>query len=295
MNLVKIFEKTGAEVVADIEGSKLTSFGSGGKIKYLLFPDSEKSLIKTVCALKDGGIAYTVIGNCTNLLIADGGYDGALISLARLNKTTIEGDNVLAGAGANLGAVINLAEGHGLSGLEFADGIPATVGGAVAMNAGAFGKEIGDKVVKVSVLKGYNVITLKNGDMEFRYRGSSVEQNNYVVLSAVFALNNGDVKEIRRIRSEYRIRRAERQPQGKSAGSVFKSCDGVSAGFYIDRVGLKGCRTGGAEISAKHANFIINTGGATTADFIRLAETAEKAVYEKYGITLQREVRLIGE
>ncbi len=293
MDFIKSIERI-ASVREFVAGGSLTSFGSGGVVRAVVYPTDERCLIRTLCALNEYGIRFRTIGNGTNTLIADGGYEGVLISLKNLAKLTLNDGEIHAGAGARLKRVVALAAENGLVGLEFAEGIPATVGGAIVMNAGAYGAQIGDYVTEIKVLTGRNVVTWKNEAIGFRYRGSNISHDN-VVVSAVFGLGVGDKDEIARRLSGFAEKREFSQPQGRSAGSVFKKAGAISAGYYLDKLGFKGRRIGGAKVSEKHANFIVNTGGATTADYLKLAAEMEEAVYYEYGIRLEKEVELIGE
>lgn len=295
MDIEKSIERAGAEVYKDISGARLTSFMSGGAVRFFIMPADETSLIKTVCALSDGNVPYLVIGNGTNTLITDSGYNGALISLKKLSSAEVVGETVRAGAGASLKRLVQLSADNGLTGLEFAEGIPASAGGAVAMNAGAFGAQISDTVESVNVLKGYNVVSMQNEDVGFRYRGSGLKDKKLIITSAVFKLKRCDAEDIEKRISGFAEKRAFSQPKGISAGSVFKNADGISAGYCLDKLGFKGKRVGGAQVSEKHANIILNAGGANTADFLTLADEMEKAVYYEYGIHLEKEVEIIGD
>ena len=163
------------------------------------------------------------------------------------------------------------------------------------MNAGAFGAQFGYRARSVNVLNGYNVVSMQNEDVGFRYRGSGLKDKKLIITSAVFKLKKGDTEDIEKRISGFAEKRAFSQPKGISAGSVFKNADGISAGYCLDKLGFKGKRVGGAQVSEKHANIILNAGGANTADFLTLADEMEKAVYYEYGIHLEKEVEIIGD
>ncbi len=272
------------------------TFRAGGKTDILVIPATEEALIQTVAALEEDKTPYIAIGACSNLLIRDGGYRGALIDLTRLNSIYAEGDRIAAGCGARLTAVTSFALSGSLRGLEFAGGIPGTVGGGVFMNAGAYGGEIKDVVSSARVLRGGEVIRLDNAALGFSYRSSAVMRDGGIVLDAVFSLTPGDEAEGRALVKEYNERRRAKQPVDMpSAGSTFKRVEGYFAAALIEQAGLKGVCVGGAQVSEKHSGFIVNRGGATAADIEQLMGLVQKRVFDMSGVTLPPEVRIIGE
>lgn len=265
------------------------SFGSGGEIAKVVSPKDGYALSKAVKILN--GYEKVVLGGATNVLFPDGGYDGIAISTDGVKDVSRKGGRVYCGAGVRLPDLVNRCAKYGLSGLEQLSGIPGSAGGAVAMNAGAFGREMAELITRVdAVTADGEVVALSPQALEAGYRRTCIAENGLTILGAELALTPSSEREIRTCISEYRERREKSQPKGRSLGSVFKRVDGISAGYYIDRAGLKGEKKGGAEISDKHANFIINGGGATGADFLYLAELAKKRVYEIFGISLEYEV-----
>lgn len=292
---IKRLKGYAVNIMEDVDGATFSSFKSGGKVSRVLYPTDIEGLIESIYTLVTSGEPYKIIGNGTNVLISDKGYFGTLVSLKRMRALSVKGTNLYATGGVNLAATVQLACENGLAGLEFCSGIPASVGGAVSMNAGAFGIEMADKLSKIEVLNGTSVEMHDRQDLFFGYRTSDIKSNNQVVLSAQFALAPDDIGIIKRRIEGYTEKRNRFQPSEPSVGSVFKKANEKSAGWYIDRAGLKGYMVGGAVISMKHANFIVNKGGASTADYIRLADFAAEVVNKKYGVTLEREVELIGD
>lgn len=292
---IKRLKGYAVNILEDVDGATFSSFKSGGKVSRVLYPTDVEGLIETIYTLVTSGEPYMIIGNGTNVLISDKGYKGTFVSLKRMRALSVRENNLYATGGVNLAAAVQLACENGLAGLEFCTGIPASVGGATAMNAGAFGVEMADKLIKVEILNGTSVEMHKRDDLYFGYRTSEIKSNQQLVLSAEFALAPDDVGMIKRRIEGYVEKRNRLQPAEPSVGSVFKKADGKSAGWYIDRAGLKGYMVGGAAISMKHANFIVNKGGASTADYLQLADYAAEVVNNKYGISLEREVELIGD
>ena len=282
--------------------SKYTTFGIGGPAKFLVDVKSKGILVRLLSALKYIEHPHRIIGMGSNLLVSDYGYDGVIIRL-KFQEIIENGNIIYADAGASLVSVSRYAEALGLSGLEFACGIPGTVGGAVYGNAGAFGSSISDVVVMVDVLRDGQIISVDNKDCKFGYR-TSVFKKGGIILGAYFFLRHDDASSITARMQEYTERRLASQPAGHSAGSIFRnhSISGsmqhvlpqnTSAGAMIDNLGLKGFSIGGAQVSTKHANFIINTGGATAGDVKKLIALIKKRVKATYGITLKAEIEMI--
>ncbi|MBP2025994.1 UDP-N-acetylmuramate dehydrogenase [Peptoniphilus stercorisuis] len=278
--------------------NKYTSFHIGGPAKALVFPRDEKSLIEIIKICKSENLKYIVLGNCTNVLVSDKGYDGVVIMLKNvLDNIDINEDTIEAGAGATLRSVANTALSYSLTGFEFAHGIPGSVGGGVIMNAGAYDGELKDIVESVRVLDdNLNIIELSNEDMNFSYRTSVAQENNYIVLSAKFKLVKGDSIKIKEKMDDLWNRRVTKQPlEWPSAGSTFRRPKGYFAGKLIDDSGLRGFTHGNASISDKHCGFVINKGGATAREVRETIETVQKIVKDNYGVELKREVKYIGD
>lgn len=277
--------------------SRHTTFKTGGSADLMLLPASEDELLEAVKLCSENSLPYLIIGNGSNLLVTDKGIRGVVIKLGRdFAKIDVEGNVISAQAGALLSATANAALKAELSGMEFAAGIPGTVGGAVCMNAGAYGGELKDIIKEVRVLDKDEVKTLSNTQAGFVYRGSRVMNEGMIVLSAVFELEKGSKEDIRSLMNDYSQRRRSKQPLDKpSAGSTFKRPEGDFAGRLIEVAGLKGYSIGGAKVSDKHCGFIINDGEASSTDILELIDFVRKKVYESSGVMLEPEVRIIGE
>ncbi|MDR0357124.1 MAG: UDP-N-acetylmuramate dehydrogenase [Clostridiales Family XIII bacterium] len=283
-----------------------TSFKAGGRADFYLTPQNIEELISVIRALNAAGTAFFILGNGTNVLVRDGGYRGAVIRIgpdfdggAALQMTGAGGTRIItASAGMSLAAVAKKVAESGFSGLEALSGIPGNVGGALYMNAGAYGVEIADIVEKVAIydINNDNIVTVNSSDMEFAYRESVFKRNPWVILSAVLRLRKGDRTAILRATEEYARERNRKQPmEFPSAGSFFKRPAGAYAGKLIEDAGLKGLTVGGARVSEKHAGFIVNIGGATAADILALAGEVKRRVSERDGFDLEPEPRIIGE
>ncbi len=275
-----------------------TSFQIGGPADLLIEPATKEALIGSYRILAEEGITPLVIGAGSNLLVADCGIRGVVIHLAKpLNRITVEGEYITAEAGVSLAKLATEALSAGLSGLEFASGIPGSLGGAVFMNAGAYGGEMKDVVIETEYLtKDGTVATVTGEAHNFSYRHSFFSETGGIVLTSKMRLAPKNPDEIRATMLELNARRKDKQPLNfPSAGSFFKRPEGHFAGKLIEDAGLKGTTFGGAQISEKHAGFVINTGGATAKDVCRLMTFVKEKVFEKYGVTLEPEVRMIGD
>ncbi|MDR2296435.1 MAG: UDP-N-acetylmuramate dehydrogenase [Clostridiales Family XIII bacterium] len=286
-------------VLADAPMGEHCSFKAGGRADCLFVPRGEAGLLRALKRLRAGGFPYFVMGAGTNLLVRDGGFRGVIVKPgARLRAVRIEGRRVSALCGAPLREAAMAAAAASLSGLEFAHGIPGSVGGAVYMNAGAYGGDIGGVIeaARVFLPDRDAVVTLRRDEMAFAYRSSLFRSSGGIVLEARFALEPDEGTAIRARMSEFARRRAERQPlRLPSAGSFFKRPAGGFAGKLIEDAGLSGLACGGARISPLHAGFIVNEGGATAAEIVDLAEIARGIVLCRFGVTLHPEVCIIGE
>lgn len=274
-----------------------TSFKVGGPVDILVIPNKIEQVEKIINVCKKHKINYFVMGNGSNLIVRDGGFRGVVIKLTPINSIMIDGNIVKAEAGVLLSTLSKEILRSSLKGFEFASGIPGTVGGAVAMNAGAYGPEIKDILESALVLDNDgNIISLSNKEMDFSYRSSIVQKKNYIVLEATFKLEEGNYDEIKNRMDELNKRRVDKQPLNyPSAGSTFKRPEGHFAGKLIEDSGLKGKAIGGACVSEKHAGFIINYNNATAADVLELINFVKETIKENYGVTLEPEVKVIGE
>lgn len=273
-----------------------TTFRIGGPADIYVEPDFP-SIIPLIQYLKEQDVPFTMIGNGSNLLVSDKGIEGVVISLGKKSADiTIEGDKMIVQAGAMLSTVANTAADNGLTGLEFASGIPGTIGGAVYMNAGAYGGEMKDVLESVLVLtEDFKQKMMTPEELELSYRHSSLMENGGYVLSAVIKLQPGDKSEIKAKIDDIRAQRTAKQPLNyHSAGSTFKRPEGYFAGKLIDDAGLRGYSVGGAQVSEKHCGFVINKDKATAADVLKLMNDVDDIVYEMFGVHLTPEVRIIG-
>lgn len=275
-----------------------TTFRTGGAAAFFVSPKTEEGLAALLARLRETETPYFILGRGSNLLVSDRGYPGVIVSLREfMNGIFCEGTTITAGGGAMLYEIAKEAEKRGLAGLEFAAGIPGTAGGALRMNAGAYGSEMKDVVLHARLLRpDGEICTLENRELAFRYRGSLVEDSGDVVLSVAYGLTEDDPLKIRERTEELLLRRREKQPlEYGSAGSTFKRPEGYFAGKLIEDCGLKGARIGDACVSTKHAGFIVNLGNASSEDVYRLILKVQDTVYEKTGVRLEREVLLLGE
>ncbi len=278
--------------------AKHTSFRIGGPASLFLTPCGAEALADTVRILREAEEPYFIMGNGTNLLAADEGYRGAVISLGKnMSAIRIEGTSVTAEAGALLSKIAAEALRASLTGFEFAAGIPGSLGGACIMNAGAYGGEMKDILTSCLVLtKDGDVRTAAGDELGLGYRHSSLMERGDIVLSAELTLEDGQAEAIRDKMEDLKKRRLDKQPlELPSAGSTFKRPEGYFAGKLIMDAGLRGAREGGAAVSEKHCGFIVNDGGASAEDVLRLMERVRRTVYEQFGVLLEPEVRLLGD
>ncbi len=295
MKLERFLSKKGIAFEEKVPLARYTTFKVGGPADYFLCPESQQSLLEVLDFLEGEDIAYLPLGGGSNLLVRDGGFRGAVLSLAGLSSVALEGELLVAEAGVSISRLLSFCSERGLSGLEFLVGVPATVGGAVVMNAGAFGREIKDVLEGVLVYHQGELEYYRRDDLTFFYRGLSLPRGSLVV-SATFRLHPAPREEIKAQMARFFGSRKEKQPLSyPSAGSVFKNPSPAPAGFLIEAAGLKGVHCGGAEFSSKHANFIVNKGGACAQDILTLMELARERVFREFGITLEEEVRIVGE
>ena len=282
----------------DVPLSKHTTYKVGGKAKLMVYPKNVDCLIKLLKLLKTHEIKFKVLGLGSNVLFSDNVFDGVIIRLSELDNLEFFGKNkIRVGAGYSLMKLSLLAAKKGLAGLEFASGIPGTVGGAVFMNAGAYKSDMGYVVSEVKVLTpDFNIITLENKEMNFHYRTSFLQTHpGYICLEAVIKLEKGDKNALDEVIKERRQRRMESQPlENPSAGSVFRNPEGMFAGKLIEDLGLKGRTIGGAQVSEKHANFIINYNKkAKGSDIKKLIELVHDKVLEEYDVDMKIEQEFV--
>lgn len=278
--------------------SRHTTFRVGGEAACLVRISSAAQLQKLLPYLKAVGLPYFILGNGSNLLVGDKGYQGVVLQIgSRMDEICVEGTCIRAQAGALLSRVSQEALGHGLTGLEFASGIPGTIGGGVVMNAGAYGGEMKQIVESVLVLDEQGeLFRLSAEDMEFGYRSSVIKNRAFVVLEVCLKLENGEKEEIAALMEELAARRREKQPlEFPSAGSTFKRPEGYYAGKLIMDAGLRGYSIGGARVSEKHCGFVVNTGKATAADVAEVIREVQERVKERFGVSLETEVIFLGD
>lgn len=288
--MIKNFiEKNNIEYYEDASLKKYNTYRIDAKCKYLVLPKDKEEFKLLIKYLNEVEFKYIVLGNGSNIILSFDYYDGVVILLNKLNELKISGESIEVGAGYSLQKLALETSNLGLEGLEFATGIPGLVGASIAMNAGAYNNSLSEVVTSVLVLnKNLEFVTMTNKEMKFSYRDSFFKQNkDYYIVSANINLRQGEKQEILERVSKRRVKRLETQPLDMpSAGSVFRNPEGMHAGALIENCGLKGFSIGGAQISEKHANFIINTGNATGKEIIQLINRTKEDVKEKYNIEL---------
>ena len=278
--------------------SSHTTFRIGGPADLFVVPKSVDEIAEVLKICREEKAPYFILGNGSNLLVSDKGYRGVVVQLYRgFGKTTVSGEDILAQAGALISGFAAAARDASLTGFEFAGGIPGTLGGAVVMNAGAYGGEMKDVLKEVTVLTPEGgVLTLQADELHMGYRTSVIKEAGYIVLEAVISLEKGDQEEIRSRMQELAGMRTSKQPLSyPSAGSTFKRPEGYFAGKLIMDSGLRGYQVGGAQVSEKHCGFVINTGNATAKDVTTLMSDVQRIVMEKFGVKLEPEVKFLGE
>lgn len=286
------------QIMLDAPMSEHTTFKIGGPADCLLKPANLGETQKILQLVKEYELPLTFVGNGSNMLVRDKGIRGVVVNFAdTINTIKVEGTKMIVGAGALLKDVAEAAARHSLAGMEFACGIPGSMGGAVFMNAGAYGGEIKSVVKAVrAVTREGEIKTYALDELELGYRHSIFQSNGEAIVEVDLELTPGSEEEIRAGIADYTNRRESKQPlEMPSAGSTFKRPEGYFAGTLIDQTGLKGLSVGGAQVSTKHAGFVVNKGGATAADVVNLIHEVQKRVKEAHGVELQPEVRMIGE
>jgi UDP-N-acetylenolpyruvoylglucosamine reductase len=278
--------------------SRHTSFKVGGLADYFITPKNKEELSKLVKICNKEGLKYCILGNGSNLLVSDKGYRGIIIHLgSHFSNVDIKDDIIIAGSGILLGKLALKASASSLSGLEFAAGIPGSLGGAVFMNAGAYDGEISDILISVTAMTtNGDIVVFERDELKFGYRYSIFQDNNYIVLEVKIKLSHGKKELIEAKIKDFNNRRRDKQPlEFPSAGSTFKRPEGYFAAKLIETVGLKGFKLGGAMVSDKHCGFVINKDKASALDIYNICKHVKKEVYEKLGVNLELEVGLLGE
>lgn len=285
----------GLPVIEDFDISSACTWGVGGKADILIQPENRNQLEKALLILEEKETPWMVLGSGSNVLFPDSGFRGAVIRLGgAFNSLTRDREELTAGGALPLRRLSAGAAEWSLKGMEFSEGIPGTVGAAVKCNAGAFGSDIASVLKEISVVAPGGSSTISASSIAFNYRSSSIEDSR-IVVSATFALKSGEAAGIKGLMEGYAVKRKASQPTGRTAGSVYKNPPGGFAAALIEQAGLKGFKLGGAMVSDRHANFIVNTGDATASDIRRLIDKVAQEVRDHSGVVLEPEVRLIGE
>ncbi len=279
--------------------SKHTSFKTGGHADYFVVPHNAKEISDICNVAKENNLDTYILGNGSNTLVTDKGIRGVVVSLRGFNNIQVDNDTITVGAGVSIGAVSRIAQENGLSGMEFACGIPGTIGGGIYMNAGAYGGEFKDVITNVKYFDYASLETksLTNEECKFDYRKSVFQSmKDAFIITCSLSLKPGDKEEIKRVMEENMTSRNTKQPvEFPSAGSTFKREEGVIVSKLIDEAGLKGYKIGGAEVSTKHAGFIINSGNATSQDILDLIQYVKDVIKDKNNVEIHEEVKIIGE
>ena len=298
-NIIEVLKKAIGEnnVIENELMSKHTTFRIGGNADIFVTPQSTEDIENVIKIAEKTNTPYYIIGNGSNLLVKDNGIRGIVIQIyKKYSDITVNGNEITVQSGALLSTVAKKAMENSLTGFEFASGIPGTIGGAVCMNAGAYGGEIRDVLVSCKVLKDGKVIELDNEQAGFEYRNSRIMAEKMIVLEAVLKLEKGNKEEISSKMKELNSQRNTTQPvEFPSAGSTFKRPEGYFAAKLIDDSGLRGFSVGKAQVSPKHCGFVVNNGGATAQEVLELIEKVTEIVYDKFGVRLEPEVRIIGQ
>ena len=285
-------------VLVDEPMKRHTTFRIGGPADFFLLPSTVDEVRGILEICREEELPYFILGNGSNLLVSDKGYRGVIIQLDRnFSNISVEGNEICASSGALLSQIAAAARNASLTGFEFAGGIPGTLGGAVFMNAGAYGGELKDVLKEAVVMTEQGeILTLPVEKLDMGYRTSRIKKAGYLVLEARLVLEQGDMDKIRDITKDLTEKRVSKQPlEYPSAGSTFKRPEGYFAGKLIMDAGLRGYQVGGAQVSEKHCGFVINKGNATAADVLTLIENVREKVQEQFGVTLEPEVKFLGE
>ena len=295
----KLRETAGEQrILTEERMSAHTTFRIGGPADVFAVPEDAGQAARLIAVCREEGVPYFILGNGSNLLVSDTGYRGVVIQIYKnMSRISIEGEHITAQAGASVAAAAAAARDASLTGLEFASGIPGTIGGAVVMNAGAYGGEIKNVLESVTILNEEGeVLSLPASELRMGYRTSVVKEKGYTVLEAVFRLETGDPDQIRSTMQELQRKRTEKQPlEFPSAGSTFKRPEGYFAGKLIMDAGFRGYSVGDACVSEKHCGFVINRGRATASQVRALMRDVSNGVFARYGVRLEPEILFLGE
>lgn len=294
--LIRIIDKE--RVLKDEPMKKHTTFRVGGNADFFVMPRTIGEIKQIVALCREENLPYYIVGNGSNLLVGDKGYRGVIIQIYKeMSEMRVDGEKIIAQAGALLSKVGKFALEEGLTGFEFAAGIPGTIGGAVVMNAGAYGGEMKDILLNVTVLtRDGELLKLSNEELKLGYRTSVIAEKEYIVLEAEYQLQYGERADICAKMNELKQQRVTKQPlEYPSAGSTFKRPTGYFAGKLIQDAGLRGFQVGGAQVSEKHCGFVINNNQATAADIVKLMNQISDKVFEDFGVRLEPEVKHLGE
>ncbi|WP_353095391.1 UDP-N-acetylmuramate dehydrogenase [Tissierella praeacuta] len=294
-----LFEnKSFGKILLDELMKNHTTFKIGGPVDIMIIPSNEEELIGAIKFSRENNIDFLIMGNGSNLLVRDGGIRDAVIKINEgFNNIEVKGNKIYCQAGALLSTISKVALKNSLKNFEFASGIPGTIGGAITMNAGAYGGEMKDVVTKVRVLnKNNEIIEYTNEEMNFRYRNSRVGDEGLIVLGVELDLEEGDHSSIEELMKELTYKRTSKQPlELPSGGSTFKRPEGYFAGKLIEDSGLRGLRHGGAQVSEKHCGFVVNIDNSTCKDVLHLISVVQKVVRDKFNVELETEIKLLGE
>lgn len=284
------------KITENVPLSGYTTLKVGGKADYFAVPKNEEEICSLMRMIREWEMPLLILGNGSNTLVRDGGFRGLVMQLGKdFGRIEEISGGLYAQAGALMSLLSRAALEHGYTGLEFAQGIPGSVGGGVYMNAGAYGGEMSQAVSDVRIFDGQEILEIPAKDMDFAYRHTKAMEEGWLILGAKFALENGDPQEIEEKMKDYAFRRKEKQPlEYPSAGSFFKRPAGYYAGALIEQSQLKGKQIGGAQVSEKHAGFLINRGGATAGDFLELMACVQETVERNFQVRLENEVRIVG-
>lgn len=295
-SIIQSIINTKADVTFDVVARNICQFRSGGKLKYVIQPKSAKMLKEVIDLLITNNIEYRIIGNCSNVIISDNGYNGVIVRTNKLTKILFNNNIVEFGCGVSLQQAIKKTTDRSLAGLEWFFGVPASIGGAVYQNAGCYGHSISDNLISVVAVADGKLIELSKEECNFAYRYSGFMKNKYAIVSAKFNLEEADYFTLMAKMDAYRRRRLNTQPLNyPSVGCTFKRVNDKSIAQYIEKYDLKGMCVGGAQVSTKHCGFIVNKGLATTEDYLVLARLVQKEIYDKEGIFFPLEIEYIGE
>jgi UDP-N-acetylmuramate dehydrogenase len=297
LELLQLIKDSDIPFQTDVKSAKLCLYGGGGKLKIAVFPKTIQHLTALADILKTSGASSYVLGGFSNTLVKDNGFSGIAVFTKNLTGVWLNDNLLTCGAAETLPSVAAFAVQNSLAGLQGLAGIPSSIGGAVVMNAGAFGTEIKDVLDSVTTfdLQTCQTETCQNDNIPFAYRTSNGAFKNKIILSATFKLTHGCKQQIEALTKGFKLKRRATQPKEKSLGCVFKNGNGLAAGYFIEKARLKGCTANGAKISEKHANFIVNTGTGSAEDYITLLKLAKETVYRRFGVTLKEEVVIIGD